>query len=79
MQRPNRTHATPGISAGQAKAVQDKAKAMGFGRTAKHAEGGDKSNSEIADVDQKASPIEPAEAKSETGPKDGQSDSNAAS
>ena len=70
MHRPNRTHATPGISANQAKAVQDKAKAMGIGGTTNHAKGSDEAKSQSSDVEEKESSTEPKDGKGETGAKD---------
>jgi len=70
MQRPNRTHATPGISTGQAKAVQDKAKAMGIGGMTKNAKESDKAESQSSDMEEKGSSTEPKDGKCETGAKD---------
>ncbi len=55
MQRSNRTHANPGISTGQAKAVQNKAKAMGLGETTRHADIGNEAKSKPAGDDHKSS------------------------
>lgn len=44
MQGPNRTHAKPGVSAGQARAVQDKARDMGFNGTMRDTDSSNEEN-----------------------------------
>jgi len=77
MQRPNRTHANPGISIGQAKAVQDKAKAMGLGGTTRLAGAGDEETSKAAGTGQKPISVDHETGQNEITAKNGQSDSHA--